>query len=400
SWRNIPFAYEATLVSTTWAMAALVLLVGLYATKQSENFSRLATVFWFIVTPLPMLLWRRLTRTIMHYSRLKGYDRQKVAIVGANAAGTHVAQVILQNPDLGYDLLGFYDDRKPDRGRTDSSCEVQGRFETLVEKARNGEVNQIYITLPINAKKRIVELISALSDTTVSVFLIPDLFMFNLFYGQQWQTLHGVSMVSVFQTPFTGPALFLKRVQDIVLSVLILIIISPVMLITALAVKFSSPGPALFRQKRYGIDGREFTVWKFRSMTTQEDGNSVAQAVRDDPRVTRVGAFIRRTSLDELPQFFNVLAGTMSIVGPRPHAVVHNEHYRLRIKGYMLRHAVRPGITGWAQVNGWRGETETQDKMEERIQCDLWYIQNWSTWLDIKIIILTIFRGFSGKNAY
>ncbi len=400
SWRNIPFAYEATLVTTTWVIAALVLLVGLYATKQSENFSRLATVFWFIVTPVPMLLWRRLTRTIMYYARSKGYDRQKVAVLGASDAGMHLVKAIQRHPNFGYDLLGIYDDRKPAQKRINSSCEIDGNFETIIEKARNGEVNQIYIALPINAKKRIVELLSALSDTTASVFIIPDLFTFNLFHGQQWQALDDISMVSVFQTPFTGAALFLKRVQDMVLSMLILILISPVMLMIAVAVKISSPGPVLFRQKRYGMDGKEFTVWKFRSMTTRENDRIVTQAVRNDPRVTRVGAFIRRTSLDELPQLFNVLAGTMSIVGPRPHAVVHNEYYRLRIKGYMLRHAVRPGITGWAQVNGWRGETQTQDKMEERIKCDLWYIQNWSTWLDMKIIVMTVFRGFTGKNAY
>jgi len=400
SWRTILFAYEATLVTTTWVIAALVLLVGLYATKQSENFSRLATVFWFIVTPVPMLLWRRLTRTIMYHARSKGYDRQKVAVLGASEAGMRLVKAIQRNPNLGYDLLGIYDDRKPAQKRTDSSCEIQGNFETIIEQARNGEVNQIYIALPISAKKRIIELIDALSDTTASVFLIPDLFMFNLFYRQQWQTLDDISMISVFQTPFTGIALFLKRMQDIVFSILILILVSPVMLVTALAVKFGSPGPVLFKQKRYGMDGKEFTVWKFRSMTATDDGTTVKQAVRNDPRVTRVGALIRRTSLDELPQFYNVLAGTMSIVGPRPHAVAHNEYYRLQIKGYMLRHSVKPGITGWAQVNGWRGETEIQEKMEKRIQCDLWYIQNWSTWLDMKIILLTIIKGLRGENAY
>ncbi len=399
-WRNTPFAHEATLTAATWAMSALILLVGLYVTKQSEIFSRLAMIFWFVVTPLPMLAWRRLTRSIMSYANKKGYDRRKVAIVGATETGTHLAQAIQKNPDLGYDFLGFYEDRKPDPKRTDLSCEVRGNFETLIEQTKNGEINQVYISLPFSAKRRIIKLIHSLSDSTASVFMIPDLFMFNLFHGQQWQTINDISIVSVFHTPFTGIALFLKRTQDLLLSILILIIISPVLLITALAVKFSSPGPVLFKQKRYGMDGTEFRVWKFRSMITLEDGNEVAQVVRDDPRLTRVGAFLRRTSLDELPQFFNVLTGKMSIVGPRPHAVAHNEHYRLRIMGYMLRHVVKPGITGWAQANGWRGETETEEKMEERIRCDLWYIQNWSTWLDIKIIARTVWLVFSGKNAY
>jgi len=260
-------------------------------------------------------------------------------------------------------------------------------------------VDLIYIALPLTAQPRIMDLVSRLADTTVSLYLVPDFFVSNLFHGQ-WTSLAGLPMVSVFDTPFWGVEGWLKRAQDIVLSSLILCVIALPMLLIAIAVKLSSPGPVLFKQLRYGIDGKPIKVWKFRSMRVQENGDRVVQATRNDPRVTPLGAFLRRTSLDELPQFINVLMGDMSIVGPRPHAVAHNEEYRALIKGYMLRHAVKPGITGWAQINGWRGETDTLDKMEKRVEHDLWYIRNWSFWLDLKIVFLTIFRGFVGKFAY
>jgi putative colanic acid biosysnthesis UDP-glucose lipid carrier transferase len=209
-----------------------------------------------------------------------------------------------------------------------------------------------------------------------------------------------VPLVSVFESPIYGSNFFLKRLEDLVLGSLILLLISPFMLAIAIAVKLTSPGPAIFKQRRYGLNGEVIEVWKFRSMSVLEDGGHVPQAQKNDPRVTRLGAFMRRTSLDELPQFINVLQGQMSIVGPRPHAVAHNEQYRKLIHGYMLRHKVKPGITGWAQVNGWRGETDTMEKMEMRVKYDLDYINNWSLWLDLKIIVMTAFVGMRGKNAY
>ncbi|MCX2533910.1 MAG: exopolysaccharide biosynthesis polyprenyl glycosylphosphotransferase [Plesiomonas shigelloides] len=206
--------------------------------------------------------------------------------------------------------------------------------------------------------------------------------------------------MSVFSSPFDGIGGFIKRAEDIILGALILLLISPVLLFVAIGVKLSSPGPVLFKQDRYGLGGKCIKVWKFRSMKVMENSDKVVQATRNDPRVTRFGAFIRRTSLDELPQFFNVLQGSMSIVGPRPHAVAHNEEYRAIVNRYMVRHMVKPGITGLAQINGFRGETDTVDKMEMRVKYDLRYIQTWSLALDIKIIFLTIFKGFVGETAY
>jgi putative colanic acid biosynthesis UDP-glucose lipid carrier transferase len=248
----------------------------------------------------------------------------------------------------------------------------------------------IYVTLPMASQPRIMKLLEELHDTTASVYFVPDIFIFDLIQGRM-DTIGGIPVLAVCETPFRGMNGLIKRASDIILAALILLLISPVLLAIAAGVKLTSPGPALFRQRRYGLDGREIVVYKFRSMTVAEDGAVVKQATKNDSRVTPFGAFLRRTSLDELPQFVNVLQGRMSIVGPRPHAVAHNEMYRKLVKGYMVRHKVRPGITGWAQVNGLRGETETVDKMKARIEYDLDYLRHWSLRLDLHIIWRTIF---------
>jgi putative colanic acid biosynthesis UDP-glucose lipid carrier transferase len=209
-----------------------------------------------------------------------------------------------------------------------------------------------------------------------------------------------IDAISVFESPHYGVQTYFKRTFDILFSASALVLLSPLLLVIALAVRLTSKGPAIFKQNRYGLDGKQIGVYKFRSMKVLENSDNVVQATKDDQRVTPLGALLRRTSLDELPQFLNVLRGEMSVVGPRPHAVAHNEHYRNRVAFYMLRHKVKPGITGWAQVNGWRGETDTLDKMEKRVEFDLHYIRNWSLWWDVKIIIKTLFKGFGGKNVY
>lgn len=246
---------------------------------------------------------------------------------------------------------------------------------------------------------RLRDIISQLTDTTCSVLLIPDVFTFNILQSRT-EEINGVPVVPLFDTPLNGINMVFKRIEDVVVSSIILLLISPVLCIIAVIVKVTSPGPVIFRQIRYGMDGKPIRVWKFRSMTVMENDTKVIQATKNDVRVTKVGKFLRRTSLDELPQFFNVLFGQMSVVGPRPHAVSHNEQYRSLIQGYMLRHKVKPGITGLAQINGWRGETDTLEKMEKRIEYDLMYIRSWSVWLDLKIIFLTVFKGFVNKSAY
>jgi len=261
------------------------------------------------------------------------------------------------------------------------------------------QIDSVYLTYPAQQEAKTRNLLEQLADSTVSVFIVPDVFVSDLFHAR-WTSLGDVPLVSVFDSSIHGASLFVKRLEDLLLGSLILLLISPLLCGIAAAVKLTSPGPVLFKQRRYGLNGQVIEVWKFRSMRVVEDGAVVPQATRNDPRVTGLGAFLRCTSLDELPQFFNVLQGQMSIVGPRPHAVAHNEQYRKLIHGYMLRHKVKPGITGWAQVNGWRGETDTVEKMEKRVQYDLEYINNWSLWFDLKIILMTVFGGMRGKNAY
>jgi putative colanic acid biosynthesis UDP-glucose lipid carrier transferase len=235
--------------------------------------------------------------------------------------------------------------------------------------------------------------------TTASLFFVPDVFGISIIQGRL-QDMNGVPVVGICDTPFTGTNQLVKRISDIVIASAVLVLMAPLLVAIALGVKLSSPGPAIFRQRRNGLGGEEIVVYKFRTMRTMEDGDVVRQARRDDERITRFGAFLRRTSLDELPQFVNVLQGRMSIVGPRPHAVAHNELYRQVIKAYMVRHKVKPGITGWAQVNGQRGETDTVDKMRARVEYDLEYLRNWSLGLDLQIIARTLKLVFFDRNAY
>jgi putative colanic acid biosynthesis UDP-glucose lipid carrier transferase len=251
----------------------------------------------------------------------------------------------------------------------------------------------------MQAKDRIEHMLFELGDSTANVHVVPDLFMYCLMHGQM-SHVGEVQTISVYDNPMQGSLGALKRLEDIFLAIGILTVIALPMLIIALAIKFTSKGPAIFKQDRYGLNGRKIKMWKFRSMTVTENDNVVTQATKGDNRITKLGAFLRRTSLDELPQFINVLIGDMSVIGPRPHAVAHNEEYRKIVDYYMLRHKVKPGITGWAQVNGARGETETVDKMKTRVEYDLEYIRNWSLWLDFKIVMFTLTKGFMGKNVY
>jgi putative colanic acid biosynthesis UDP-glucose lipid carrier transferase len=244
-----------------------------------------------------------------------------------------------------------------------------------------------------------VQLLEELQGTTASIFFVPDVFGTSIIQGRMLD-INGVPVVGICESPFTGTNALVKRLSDIVLSSLILVLIAPLLLVLAIGVKLSSPGPVIFRQRRSGLDGEDIVVYKFRSMRTMEDGARVQQATRGDPRITPFGAFLRRSSLDELPQFINVLQGRMSVVGPRPHALAHNEMYRELVKAYMVRHKVRPGITGWAQINGHRGETDTIDKMKARVEYDLQYLRNWSLRLDLQIIARTIKLVFVDRNAY
>lgn len=405
SWRGATIVSEISYALASWSVAFGGIMLLNQFLPSFPSFSATILWPWFISVFMAFGIYRFLLRRLLRYIRSRGYNSRMAAIVGAGYLGQHLARQLLQAPWLGIRVAGFYDDHKSgdigldEHNPAGRSIPVLGELEQLIIDAKGGAIDRIYITLPMRYEKRIHELVTALSDTTCSVLLVPDIFTFNLLHSRSFE-LNGIPLISIFDTPMLGVSALIKRVEDIILASLILILISPVLLVLALAIKFTSPGPVIFKQQRYGIDGKPIEVWKFRSMTVMENGSKVTQATRNDSRLTPIGAFLRGTSLDELPQFINVLKGDMSIVGPRPHAVVHNEQYRKLILGYMLRHKVKPGITGWAQVNGWRGETDTLEKMEKRVEYDLEYIRAWSLWLDLKIVLFTVFKGFISKNAY
>jgi undecaprenyl-phosphate glucose phosphotransferase len=401
SWRGSSMARELVRLMWAWLTVCLVLLFLAFSTRTSEHYSRRIFLTWFVITPLLLVVWRGWLQILLGVIRRRGINTRKVAIVGARELGAYLARTILDAPWMGLRPIGFYDDRKPSgvRPLAREPIEVVGSLEALVNHARQGRIDIVYITLPMRAEARIQELIAKLSDTTVSVYMVPDFFIFDLLHAS-WDNIGDLPVVSISETPFYGVDGFVKRLEDIAISSVLLLILAPVMFLIALGIKLTSPGPAIFRQQRYGLRGNKIEVRKFRTMMVRENDGPIVQARKDDPRVTRFGSFLRRTSLDELPQLINVLRGSMSLVGPRPHAVAHNEQYRRLIDRYMLRHKVKPGITGWAQVNGWRGETDTLEKMQKRVEFDLAYIHNWSLSLDVKILFLTAFRVLADKNAY
>ncbi len=352
-----------------------------------------------VIIPFEIFSWHMFSNALYRILRRQGRDSRRVAIVGATLLGKELERIFLEEEELGFKFIGYFDDRLKYRGEELVDFNIVGNSAKLVEMTKNSELDIIYMALPLQAENRIKQILEELADTTVSVYFVPNLFVFSLLRSS-WSNLQGIPVVSIYDTPFYGVDGAFKRIFDICFSFVALIFISWILVIIAIAIKISSPGPIIFKQRRFGLKGEEIVVWKFRSMSVSEDGKNVQQAKKNDPRVTKLGAFLRRTSLDELPQFINVLQGRMSVVGPRPHAVSHNEFYRGQIRGYMLRHKVKPGITGLAQIKGFRGETDTLDKMENRVNCDLEYIRNWSLWLDSKIIFLTFFKGFVGKKAY
>ncbi|MFH2139941.1 MAG: undecaprenyl-phosphate glucose phosphotransferase [Pseudomonadota bacterium] len=392
SWRGDSIRREAWAIIFVWLLTVCVMLALGFLWKSSVHYSRVVMMGWVIATPALLMLERMVLRYFLRALRRVGLNSRSVAIVGGGEKAAALERQIASSPWMGLHLQAHYDDQaSADKGVKPIS--------SLFEMIHEGAIDSVYVTYPIQEERRIRKLVEQLADTTVSVYIVPDIFVSDLFHAR-WTNLGDVPLVSVFESPMYGTNELVKRLEDVVLGLAILLIISPIMLAIAATIKATSSGPVIFKQRRYGLNGQVIEVWKFRSMTVMEDDAEIKQAKKIDPRITPFGTFLRRTSLDELPQFFNVLQGSMSIVGPRPHAVAHNEQYRKLIHGYMLRHKVKPGITGWAQVNGWRGETDTIDKMEKRVQFDLYYINNWSFWFDLKIIFRTILGGMRGTNAY
>ena len=381
-----------------WCLTIAVLYFLGSASGLKYYYDERVLLAWFVATPLTILASHIAVRKATG-SREGGEEVRSIVVVGANDVGIKFAGVCDRHPNLFMQVRGFFDDRADERMPGNLAYPMLGKMADVAAYVRQHNIKMIFISQPISAQPRIRKLIDELKDTTASVYFLPDVYVFDLMQAR-FDTVGGMPVIAISETPFMGFNSVLKRGSDIVISLLALILLAPLMLLIALAVRLSSPGPVIFKQRRYGLYGEEIYVYKFRSMTVTDDGPVVVQAQKDDRRVTRVGGFLRRTSLDELPQFINALQGRMSIVGPRPHAVAHNEQYRKLIKGYMLRHKVKPGITGWAQVNGMRGETDTLEKMEARIRYDLDYRRSWSLWLDLWIILKTVKVVFTRENAH
>jgi putative colanic acid biosysnthesis UDP-glucose lipid carrier transferase len=381
-----------------WGIVVAVLLFLGYATKMSAIFSRRVLLTWMIIAPAAVLVSLLLFRAMMRRTKLGATGRSAV-IVGAGELGDELAARFGEQSFVPVHLSGFFDDRNVFRLPPATRSRLTGTLDDLPDYVRENKINNIYITLPMVAQPRTMKLLDELQDTTASIYFVPDIGRFNLVHTHL-DEVGDMPVIAVSDTPFTGTNALIKRTFDILVASALLILLSPLLLAIAWGVRRSSPGPVIFRQRRYGLDGDEFWVCKFRTMSVCEDGPVVEQAKRGDPRMTRFGAFLRKTSLDELPQLFNVLQGRMSIVGPRPHAVAHNEMYRKLIKGYMLRHKVRPGITGWAQVNGLRGETQSVDKMAARVKYDIDYIRNWSVFMDVQIMLRTLALVYRDRAAH
>ena len=399
-WKGVAFEREIACSLLAWGWTLLMLAgLGKLAVYTSE-ISAKGLLVWFTITPIVAFAGRMFLRRLARWRGANAASKGFV-VIGASELGVNLVRNIRQRPDLGLKFLGFFDDRPANRSEElPADMDIRmGNFDELIERSIAGEIQNIFIALPMRAEERMRDLVMRLGDSTASVYIVPDLFAFQLLHSR-WTDIQGIPVVSVYENPLYGVDGALKRCVDIVLSSLLIVIAAIPMLAIGLLVKLTSKGPMLFKQRRYGLDGKEISVWKFRSMTVCEDGDVVTQAQKGDKRITKLGGILRKTSLDELPQLFNVFTGHMSLVGPRPHANSHNEYYRKQIDGYMLRHKVKPGITGLAQVNGCRGETEVVEKMEKRIFFDHKYIREWNIWMDIKILFQTIKVVFSKENAY
>lgn len=382
-----------------WLLLLAVMLAIGYVTRSLTEYPRRIFLTWAVVTPVALIFSTLAMQEIMHRFLMNAFENRSAIFAGYNNSSLELARRLTQNPAMRLKVSGFFDDRSTDRLAMESDANLVGTLSELSTYVNEHGTDVIFIALPLRHVKRVMTLLDDLRDTTASIYYVPDIFVFDLIQARSGE-IHGIPVVAMCETPFYGYRGVTKRLTDIGLSVVILLLFLPLLLLIAVLVKFSSPGPVIFKQRRYGLDGHEIAVYKFRTMRVIEDGAQIRQASKTDGRITRIGRILRRTSLDELPQLINVLQGRMSLVGPRPHAVAHNEEYRKLIKGYMVRHKVLPGITGLAQVNGCRGETSQLEEMEARVNYDLDYLRRWSPMLDIKIILLTAVKVFRDDKAY
>lgn len=394
-----PFVIEARRVLGAWVLTLLCILTVSWAMKLTGTYSRLQVGLWAIFGALLLVSARWTLRSVISAHRRNGRNQRQAVLIGAGALARQWIRTMRAYPDIGLRPVAAFDDNPKLASQDCEGVPILGPCDRAVEYVNANHIPMVFITLPLKAENRLGHILDQFLDSPANLYIIPDVFTFQLMNLSAFQVAD-IPIIAVSTSPLTNRKEILKRAEDIILGFLALVLASPLMLFIALAIKLDSAGPVFFSQWRYGLDGREMRVWKFRTMRVIEDGRDFTQATRNDSRVTRIGFILRRTSLDELPQLFNVIAGSMSLVGPRPHAVAHDEEFRSLLPRYMWRLKIKPGITGWAQVNGWRGQTDTLEKMRGRVEHDLHYIENWTISLDMKILWLTIWRGFVNENAF
>ncbi len=395
SWRGKYRIEMIGRIFLAWSLAFMTVLALLVLSHKGEDFSRLWLGYAYLGSLFLAIVARIVLYAVLDYLRRMGVNQKRVLVIGSEKSVDLINESLSIDGTSGFSVFSAMTiDLKPLFGK---NLEVSS-LESLDSVLRENNISDIWFSLPLKESEFLDQAMFALRYSTVNMRFVPDMSDFRLL-NHQLTSISGMPTIDLSASPLTGANGLLKRFEDLFLAFTIMILISPILVIIALAIKFTSQGPIIFKQLRHGVDGKPINVYKFRSMFVHEDAE-VKQATKNDSRITPVGAFLRKTSLDELPQFYNVLQGRMSVVGPRPHAIAHNEHYKELIESYMQRHKVKPGITGWAQVNGFRGETDTVEKMERRVEFDLYYIENWSLIFDIKIVIMTIFKGFSNENAY
>ncbi|MEC3947380.1 undecaprenyl-phosphate glucose phosphotransferase [Sphingobium sp. HWE2-09] len=404
SWRIVRLRHELADLTAHWTISFLGVML-LFAMLGDLPMARTASwapaaALWYGGSLIAIILFRIGVRLALRVWRSVGHDQRSAAFIGATETARRLGDVFARQRWMGIRSMGVFDDRRPTNDRTVAlpGHDFHGSVDRLYELARSGAVSRIYVTLPMAAEQRIKAILDRFGDTTASLYYCPPLFRLDL-VGARWDDVYGQPVVSIVESPFEGYSRLIKRAEDMVLTLIALPLILPIALLAAIAIKIDTRGPVFFSQTRYGLDGRPFRIWKFRSMRVAQDEGFV-QARRGDDRVTRVGAVLRRTSIDELPQFINVALGTMSVVGPRPHPVALDDAFRPIIRRYAVRHKIKPGITGLAQVSGWRGETDTHDKMEQRVVHDIDYLRRWSLWLDLQILARTVLVPFVQRNAF
>ncbi|WP_233801345.1 undecaprenyl-phosphate glucose phosphotransferase [Paraburkholderia sp. HP33-1] len=405
SWRGKPLYDLLSRVTGGWLMVEVIGVLISFSVHRSDSLSRLWLVYWALASIALLVVTKVVVYSILRGLRREGFNQRAVAIVGGAPYGRFLIEQMRGRPEAGFTPVVVFDEDSTINHDENAPPAIAGvpverDYQRMIQLVRQRAIRELWLALPISKEKAIHRYVMDLRNDFVNIRFIPDVGSLTLF-NQPMVELLGVPAINLAASPITDLRVLPKRVFDSVFALGALTALAPLMLVIALMVKLSSPGPIFFRQRRKGIDGHEFEIFKFRSMKVHtEAAGKITQATRRDPRITAVGAFLRRTSLDELPQFINVLRGEMSVVGPRPHALEHDDIYKDLVKGYMHRYRIKPGITGWAQINGYRGETDRIEKMMGRVKLDLYYMQHWTFWLDIKIVVLTMWKGFAGSNAY